>query len=227
MVGLVLSAGAYTDTRLLDITSGTRASLWLAKLIDLDILEPCLGRISMPVARLRFETKENPMERLIAFAALAYLALGLVSEAHAERIKHPTGGYSLDFPSGWVMEKKKSTYALTHSDGSSFEGTLAQLPPDVASVKVAALMTRAAALAAGLCGKEPATEFELAGPGWNGNGFHCNNRVDGKSRSTQTIAFVAKIKSTFHQFFLSVPRQDWASNREQYLALFKSLRIGS
>ena len=40
MVGLVLSAGAYAGTRLLDITSGTRASLWLANLIDLDILGP-------------------------------------------------------------------------------------------------------------------------------------------------------------------------------------------
>ena len=143
------------------------------------------------------------MERLIAFGALAYLALGLLSEAHAERIKHPTGGYSLDFPSGWAMEKKKSTYALTHSDGSSFEGTLAQLPPNVASLKVAALMARATALAAGLCSKEPATEFELAGPGWNGSGFHCNNRIDGKSRPTQTIGFIVKIKSTLYQFFVS------------------------
>ena len=166
------------------------------------------------------------MERLIAFGALAYLALGLLSEARAERIKHPTGGYSFDFPSGWVMEKKKSSYALTHSDGSSFEGTLAELPPN-ASLKVAALMARAAALAAGFCSKEPATEFELAGPGWNGNGFQCNNRIDGKSRATQTIGFIVKIKSAFYQFFLFVPRQDWATNREQYLALFKSLRIGS
>jgi len=167
------------------------------------------------------------MERLIAFGALAYLALGLLSEARAERIKHPTGGYSFDFPSGWVMEKKKSSYALTHSDGSSFEGTVAELPPNVASVKVAALLARAAALAAGLCSKEPATEFELAGSGWNGNGFHCNNRLDGKSRPTQTIALVVKIKGIFYQFFLFDPRQDWVSNREQYLALFKSLRISS
>ena len=166
------------------------------------------------------------MERLAAFGALAYLALGLLSEAHAERIMHPTGAYSLDFPNGWVIEKKISTYALIHSDGSSFEGTLAELPPN-ASLKVAALMARAAALAAGLCSKDPATEFELAGPGWNGSGFHCNNRIDGKSRSTQTIGFIVKIKSTFYQFFLFVPRQDWATNREQYLALFKSLRIGS
>ena len=35
MFDLVLSAGVYTDTRLLDITSGTCASL--ANLIDLDI----------------------------------------------------------------------------------------------------------------------------------------------------------------------------------------------
>jgi hypothetical protein len=167
------------------------------------------------------------MERLLAFGALVYLALGLISEAHAERIMHPTAGYSLEFPSGWVMEKKKSTYALAHSDGSSFEGTIAELPPNVASLKVAALMAQAAALAVGLCGKEPATEFELAGPGWSGNGFHCNNRVDGKSRPTQTIAVVVKIKSTFYQFLLFVPRQDWATKREQYLALFKSLRIGS
>jgi hypothetical protein len=167
------------------------------------------------------------MERLVAFGALAYLGLGLLSEAHSERIMHPTGGYSLDFPNGWVIEKKKSTYALTHSDGSSFEGTVAQLPPNVASLKVAALMARATALAAGLCSKEPATEFELAGPGWNGSGFHCNNGIDGKSRPTQTIGFIVKIKSTFYQFFLFVPRQDWATNREQYLALFKSLRIGS
>jgi hypothetical protein len=167
------------------------------------------------------------MERLITFGAIAYLALGLVSEAHADRIKHFTGGYSLDFPSGWVVEKKKSTYALTHSDGSSFEGTPAQLPPNGASIKVAALMARAAALAAGFCSREPATEFELAGPGWSGSGFHCNNLVDGKSRPSQTIGLIVKIKSTFHQFFLLVPRQDWTSNREQYLALFKSLRIGS
>jgi len=165
------------------------------------------------------------MKRLVAFA-LAYLALGLLSEAHAERVMHPTGGYSFDFPNGWVIEKKKSSYALTHSDGSSFEGTLAQLPPN-ASVKVAAVMARAAALAAGLCSKEPATEFELAGPGWNGSGFHCNDRIDGKSRPTQTIGFIVKIKTTFYQFFVFVPRQDWATNREQYLALFKSLRIGS
>ena len=50
---------------------------------------------------------------------------------------------------------------------------------------------------------------------------------DGKSRPTQTIGFIVKIKSTFYQFFLFVPRQDWAANREQYLALFKSLRISS
>jgi hypothetical protein len=168
------------------------------------------------------------MERLVAFGAIAYLAVGLLSEAHAERIVHPTGGFSLDFPNGWVIEKKKSTYALTHSDGSSFEGTLAQLPPNVASLKVAAAIARAAALAVGLCSKEPATEFELAGPGWNGSGFHCNDRIDGKSRpTTQTIGFIVKIKSAYYQFFLFVPRQDWATNREQYLALFKSLRIGS
>jgi len=152
--------------------------------------------------------------------------MGLLSAAHAARIVHPTGGFSLDFPSGWVVEKKKNTYALTHSDGSSFEGALAQLPPN-ASPKVAALMARAAALATGFCGKEPATEFELAGPGWNGSGFHCNNQMDGKSRATQTIGFIVKIKSAFYQFFIFVPRQDWATNREQYLALFKSLRVGS
>src|SRR5262245_26696370 len=167
------------------------------------------------------------MERLVAFGALAWLALGLLSETHAGRIVHPPRGYLLEFPDGWGIEKKKSTCAFTPPDGSSFEGTLAQLPPNVASLKVAALMARAAALAAGLCSKEPATEFELAGPGWNGSGFHCNNRIDGKSRPTQTIGFIVKIKSTFYQFFLFVPRQDWATNREQYLALFKSLRIGS
>src|SRR5215510_5495297 len=166
------------------------------------------------------------MERLVAFGATAYLALGLLSEAHAERIVHPSGGYSLDFPKGWVIAKKKSTFALTHSDGSSFEGEPAQLPPN-ASLKVAALMARAAALAVGFCSKQPGTEFELAGPGWNGSGFHCNNQNDGKSRPTQTIGFIVKIKSGFYQFFLFVPRQDWATNREQYLALFKSLRIGS
>jgi len=166
------------------------------------------------------------MKRLVAFGALAHLALGPLSEAHAERIRHPTGGYSLDFPKGWVIEKKKNTFALTHSDGSSFDATLAQLPSN-ASLKVAALMARAAALATGFCGKEPATEFELAGPGWNGSGFHCNNQIDGKSRLTQTIGFIAKINNTFYQFFLFVPRQDWATNREHYLALFKSLRIGS
>jgi hypothetical protein len=176
--------------------------------------------------QVKFETKENFMERLVAFGAIAYLALGLLSEAHAERIVHPTGGFSLDFPKGWVIEKKKSTYSLTHSDGSSFEGTLAQLPPN-ASLKVAARMARAAALATGLCSKEPASEFELAGPGWKGNGFHCNGQIDGKSRPTQTIGFIVKINSGFYQFFLFVPLQDWATNREQYLALFKSLRIGA
>jgi hypothetical protein len=166
------------------------------------------------------------MKRLVAFGVLAHLSLGLLSEAHAERFMHPTGGYSLDFPNGWAIKKKKGTYALTHFDGSSFEGTLAELPPN-ASLTVAALMARGAALAAGLCGKESATEFELAGPGWNGSGFHCNDRTDGKSRPTQTIAFIVKINTTFYQFFLLVPRQDWATNREQYLTLFKSLRIGS
>jgi hypothetical protein len=166
------------------------------------------------------------MERLVAFAALAYLGFGLLSEAHAERIRHPTGRYSLDFPSGWAIEKKKGTYTLTHPDGSSFEGRLAQPPPNVTSVRVVALTTRAAALAAGLCDKG-STEFELAGPGWNGSGFHCNNQSGGKSRPSQTIVFIVKIKGTFYEFFLFVPRQDWATNREQYLALFKSLRIGS
>src|SRR5262245_47292660 len=166
------------------------------------------------------------MKRLVAFAALAYLAAGLLSEAHAERITQPDAGYSLDFPSGWAMEKSKGSYALRHSDGSTFEGTLAQLPPN-ASIKVAALMAQAAALAAGFCGKERASEFELGGPGWNGSGFHCNNRIDGKSKRTQTIGFIVRIRSTFYQFFLFVPRQDWATNREQYLALFKSMRIGS
>ena len=167
------------------------------------------------------------MERLVVFAALAYLGFGLLSEAHAKRIKNPTGGYSLDFPSGWAIEKSKGTYALAHSDGSSFEGTLAQQPPSTMSIKVAALTAQAVALAAGLCSKEPATEFELAGSGWNGSGFHCNNQTDGKKRPTQSIMFIVKIKSTFHQFFLFVPRQDWVTNSEHYLTLFKSLRIGS
>jgi hypothetical protein len=57
------------------------------------------------------------MERLVVFAALAYLGFGLLSEAHAKRIKHPTGGYSLDFPRGWAIEKSKGAYALAHSDG--------------------------------------------------------------------------------------------------------------
>jgi len=92
----------------------------------------------------------------------------------------------LDFPNGWVLEKKQNTYTLAHVDGSSFEATPAQVPPNVASLKAAAVMARAAALAAGLCSKEPATEFELAGPGWTGSGFHCNNRIDGKLRPTQT-----------------------------------------
>src|SRR5262245_51156513 len=127
------------------------------------------------------------MGRLVAFAATAYLASGLLAAAQAGRILHPTAGFSLDFPNGWAIAKKKSTYTLTHSDGSSFEGTPAQLPPNVASLKVAALMARAAALAAGLCNSEPASEFELAGPGWTGSGFHCNNRSDGKSRPAQTI----------------------------------------
>ena len=81
-------------------------------------------------------------------------------------------------------------------------------------------MARATALAAGLCSKEPATEFELADLGWNGSGH-------GKSRPTQTIGFIVKIKSTFYQFFLFVPRQVWVTNGGQYLALFKGLRIGS
>lgn len=166
------------------------------------------------------------MERLVAFATLAYLGVGLLSEAHAERIKHSTGGYSLNFPSGWAIDKKKGPYALTHSDGSSFEATPAQLPPD-ASIKVAALIAQAAALATGLCSKEPATEFDLAGPGWNGRGFHCNNRIDGKSRRTQTIGLIVKSGNTFYQFFLFVPRQDWATKSEQYHVLFKSLRFGS
>jgi hypothetical protein len=166
------------------------------------------------------------MQRLVAFAALACLGFGLLSEAHAERIKHFTGGYSLDFPSGWAIEKKKGPYALTHSDGSSFEGRPAQLPPNITSTRVAALMARAAALAAGLCSKG-AAEFELAGSGWTGSGFHCNNPSDGKSQPSQTIGFIVKIKSTFYEFFLFVPRQDWATHSEQYLGLFKSLRIGS
>jgi hypothetical protein len=88
-------------------------------------------------------------------------------------------------------------------------------------------MAQAVALAAGLCSKEPATEFDLAGSGWNGSGFHCNNRIDGKKRPDQIITFLVKIKSTFYQFILYVPRQDWVTNSEQYLTLLKSLRIGS
>jgi hypothetical protein len=185
-----------------------------------------MGAAGARISIIKYIREGEPMERLVMFAALAYLGFGLLSEAHAKRIKHPTGGYSLDFPSGWAIEKSKGTYALAHSDGSSFEGTLAQLPSN-ASIKIAALMAQAAALAAGLCGKEPATEFELAGSGWNGRGFHCNNGSDGEIRRSQTIVFVVKIKSTFYQFILFVPRQDWAAKSEQYLTLFKSLRIGS
>jgi hypothetical protein len=167
------------------------------------------------------------MRRLVVFGALlAYLGLGLAFEAHAERIRHPTGGYSLDFPNGWVVEKKKGTFSLKHADGSSFEGILAQPPPNITSLKVLALTARAAALAAGLCSSDPATEFELDGPGWNGRGFHCNDQADRKSRRSQTIGFIVKSRNTFYQFYLFVPRQDWATNREQYLALFKGLRIG-
>ena len=62
------------------------------------------------------------MQRVVVFAALTCLGFGLLSDAHAERIKHPTGGYSLDFPSGWVIDKKKKgAFAVTHPDGSSFD----------------------------------------------------------------------------------------------------------
>src|SRR5262245_62479560 len=106
------------------------------------------------------------MHRRVAFGAIAYLALGLLAAAHAARIVHPTGGFSLDFPKGWVIEKKKSTFALTHSDGSSFEGELAQLPPN-ASLKVVALMARAAALAVGFWSKEARSMIVIGCCGWN------------------------------------------------------------
>lgn len=158
---------------------------------------------------------------------LGLLGLGLSMGASAATLTDDAHGYSLDFPSGWSVTKDAAAFTAQHSDGSSFEAMPANLPPNIKSVKVAALMGQAAALAAGLCDREPATEFELSGEGWVGNGFHCNNRPSEKTAASETIGVTVKRGDAFLQFLLFVPRQDWKTRSDQYLALFKSLRFRS
>lgn len=155
---------------------------------------------------------------------VALLFFGLAVNTDAKTLKND--GYSLDFPSGWTVVKKGRAFSAGHPDGSSFDATPAELPENIKSVEVAALMSRATAMAAGLCGGQ-ASEFELAAHDWVGSGFHCNNSpVQGKPAS-ETIGLTVKHGNKFYQFFLFVPRQDWETRKQQYLSLFKSLRFRS
>jgi hypothetical protein len=155
---------------------------------------------------------------------IAFLAW-LVGVAWADPVIPEDQGYSLDFPPGWTVDKKASELSLSHLDGSSFIGLKAELPPDIESSKVAGMMLRAAALAAGFCGDKHTSEFELKGPGWIGHGFRCDNRPAARGAASQTIGLAAKHGEVFYHFMLFVPRQDWDTNSEAYLGMLRSLRF--
>lgn len=156
---------------------------------------------------------------------LGLAALGLSLSAPAQTLTNVADGYSLDFPAGWFIPADAGSFSARHADGSSLDAMSANLPPNIKSVEVAALMIHAAALAAGYCDGKPATEFDVAGEGWTGKGFHCNNRSSSEAPVSETIGVVVKHGGAFHQFMMFVPRQDWPTRGEQYLALFKSLRF--
>ncbi len=155
---------------------------------------------------------------------IGLLFFGLAANTDAKTLKN--GGYSLDFPAGWAVVKKGPAFSAAHPDGSSFDAIPAELPENITSVEVAALMSRATAMAVGFCGGK-ASDFELAANGWVGSGFHCNNRPAQGKPASETIGLTVKHGNKFYHFFLFVPRQDWDSNRQQYLSLFKSLRFRS
>ena len=151
----------------------------------------------------------------------ALLAFGV----HAGAITNTKDAYSLEFSSGWTVDKSERQFSVSHPDGSSFTGLKAELPSNVKSVKVAGLMLQATALAAGFCGNKAATEFEMSGPDWTGHGFHCNDRGTDRTARSQTIGLAVKRREAFYQFMLFVPRQDWTTNSESYLSLLRSLRF--
>lgn len=155
---------------------------------------------------------------------VSLLLLGVAINVHARTLKND--GYSLDFPSGWIVVKQGAKFSAAHRDGSSFDALRAALPDNIQSVKVAALMSHAAALAAGLCSGE-ASDFELSAKDWTGSGFHCNNTSGKGHQPSETIGLTVKHGNEFYQFLLFVPRQDWETNKQQYLTLFKSLRFRS
>lgn len=155
---------------------------------------------------------------------LILLFFGFATNIHAQTLTNEAEGYSLTFPGDWAVTKEGPIFAAQHHDGSSLDATKASLPENIKSVKVAALMARASALAAGLCGPK-ASEFELSGKDWAGNGFHCNNRPSQEKPKSEIIGFTVKRGSSFYQFSLFVPRQDWETNKQQYQSLFKSLRF--
>lgn len=158
--------------------------------------------------------------RCINLVGLLLLAFAL--DANAQTLVSEAEGYSLEFPGGWTATGDGKKFSAKHADGSSFEGFRKDVPSNVDSVEVVALMTRADALAAGLCSGK-GSEFALSGKGWAGSGFHCNNKSPKGKPKSQAIGFTAKRGDVFHQFMLFVPRQDWESNRQHYLELFQSL----
>ena len=71
--------------------------------------------------------------RLI-FGFLGALA---VAGAHAEPITNPKYAYSLEFGSGWTVDRSQREFSVSHTDGSSFTGTQPDTSGTVKSVKVA------------------------------------------------------------------------------------------
>jgi hypothetical protein len=157
-------------------------------------------------------------------AVFGFVGALLAFAACAGTLTNSQDAYSLEFGSGWTLDRSERQFSVSHSDGSSFTGLKAELPPNVKSVKVAGLMLQATALAAGLCGKDTA-EFELSGPGWTGAGFQCNDRPGARNAQSQTIGLAVKHGESFFQFMLFVPRQDWTTQSASYLALLRSLRF--
>jgi hypothetical protein len=156
---------------------------------------------------------------------VGFLSALAMCGAHAGAITNTKYAYSLEFGRGWKLDRKQRQFSVSHPDGSSFTGMQPDTSGAVKSVKVASQTVQFTALAAGFCG-QGATEFELAGPGWTGHGFHCNNRPNDKGPAGQTIGFAAKRGAAYYPFMLFVPRQDWTTKRESYLSLFRSLRFG-
>lgn len=158
-------------------------------------------------------------------AVFGFVGALLAFAACAGTLTNSQDAYSLEFGSGWTLDRSERQFSVSHTDGSSFSGLKAELPPNVKSVKVAGLMLEATALAAGRCDNKSATEFEISGSGWTGAGFHCNDRPTGGKAQSQTIGLAVKHGESFFHFMLFVPRQDWTAQSGSYLALLRSLRF--